>query len=100
MKCIVTDGSGNAAESQIATVTVEFPITITTQPQSVTANVGDQMNFSVKATGKSLSYQWYCRRIEDSSWSKWNGMTSATIQATADADMYGMQVKCIVTPRQ
>ena len=97
VKCIVTDGSGNAAESQIVTVTVEFPITITTQPQSVTANVGDQMNFSVKATGKSLSYQWYCRRIEDSSWSKWNGMTSATIQATADADMYGMQVKCIVT---
>ena len=62
VKCIVTDSSGNAAESQIVTVTVEFPITITTQPQSVTANVGDQMNFSVKATGKSLSYQWYCRR--------------------------------------
>jgi hypothetical protein len=53
VKCVVTDGGGNSAESQAATVTMNIPLEIITQPQSVTANVGDDVKFSVKARGIS-----------------------------------------------
>ena len=43
-----------------ATVTVVVPPAITQQPNSVTANLGNNVTFTVKATGTApLSYQWF-----------------------------------------
>jgi hypothetical protein len=55
----VTDVAGSQT-SNAATLTVNVPPLITTQPQSQTVTVGAMATFSVSATGTSpFSYQWY-----------------------------------------
>ncbi len=55
--CIVSNSTGSAS-SDAATLTVNPATAITQQPESVTANVGDNVTFSVTAEGSNLSYQW------------------------------------------
>src|ERR1035437_1843478 len=51
--------AGGSVTSSGATLTVLIPPTITTQPQSHTAVVGQSTSFSVAASGTApLSYQW------------------------------------------
>ena len=97
VKCTVTDGNGNTVDSESAVVTVNIPLAITKQPQSVTANIGDSVKFTVKASGNDLSYQWYYKKADASDWTKWTGHTSANTTATANESWNGMQVKCTVT---
>ena len=55
---IITNAAGSVTSSN-ATLTVNLPPAITTQPQSVSAAVGSNVTFSVAATGTApLSYQW------------------------------------------
>lgn len=54
----VRNGGGSVL-SDVATVTVVFPPTITRQPASATVPQGQSATFSVQATGGSLAYQWY-----------------------------------------
>ena len=97
VRCAVTDSNGNTIHSEAATVTLCYPLEITQQPQSVTANVGDTVKFAVKASGSGLSYQWYYRKSGASSWTKWPGHTTATTSATSNESWNGMQVRCTVT---
>lgn len=53
----ITNGSGSATSTE-ATLTVQGPPAITTQPVAVSVNVGATAAFSVTATGNSLAYQW------------------------------------------
>ena len=54
----ITNGFGNTT-SNAATLTVNVPPTISTQPASQTVNVGQTATFSVTATGTgTLTYQW------------------------------------------
>ena len=92
----MTDGSGSKIDSKIATVTMNIPLAVTQHPKSVSPKKCEKVTFSVKATGKDLSYQWY-KKSADSSWTQWNGMTSASVSGTADNSWNGMQVKCTVT---
>ncbi len=56
---LVTNNWG-AVTSAVATLTVNVPAFITTQPQSVTVTQGQTATFTVAANGTpSLSYQWY-----------------------------------------
>jgi len=56
---MVSKGSGSVF-SQAATLTVSAPPVITTQPQSQTANAGNNVQLSVVAGGATpFSYQWY-----------------------------------------
>ena len=56
--CVVTNSIG-VATSSAATLTVNDPPSITTQPQSLTQDPGDSATFSVTAAGKAtLTYQW------------------------------------------
>ena len=97
VRCTVTDSKGSTAESKAATVTIDIPLEITQHPKSVAASVGDTVNFTVKAKGNGLNYQWYYRKSGDSSWTKWAGHTTATTSGTADASWNGMKVMCAVT---
>jgi hypothetical protein len=57
-RCIVTN-AGGAATSQVATLTVNVPPTITNQPQSLSVKVGSNATFAVLVGGTPpLSYQW------------------------------------------
>jgi hypothetical protein len=55
--CLVT-GSCNDLESNPASVQIDAPIVITTQPVSKQACPGSNISFTVAATGTNLSYQW------------------------------------------
>lgn len=96
LKCVVKDSSGKTAESKTATVSVKIPLSITSQPASVTVKSGTTVKFTVKARGKDLTYQWYYKKAGASSWSIWKGHTTATTSAKANDTWNGMQVRCAV----
>src|SRR5205085_2070985 len=55
---LITNSAGNAT-SMVATLTVDAPPSILTQPQDQTVTVGQDASFTVAATGiHGLSYQW------------------------------------------
>ena len=92
--CKITDGSGKTLNSSTVTISV---LSITIQPTNVTVAAGKNATFRVKATGSGLKYQWQYKKSGATSWSNWNGRTTASITATANATWQGMQVRCIVT---
>jgi hypothetical protein len=56
--CIVSNGCGSETSAG-ATLTVSTPISITQQPQSETACVGEPLNIVTVATGTNATFQWY-----------------------------------------
>ena len=52
--------------------------------------------FKVKASGGSLSYQWYVLKTGTSSWAKLSGKTAASLKITAKKTMNGYKYKCLV----
>ena len=95
--CVITDESGETAETQPATVILDQPLEITLQPENVTAAAGEQAVFSLKARGTgNISYQWYTRPSGTASDMLMEGETSSTFTATAGE--YGeMKVWCVVS---
>ncbi len=71
--------------SDPATLTVIKAPGIVTQPKSVTAEVGQTVSFTVKATGGDLSYQWYYRTGASGSWSKCSNGAGATLSVEVKA---------------
>ncbi len=67
---------------------------IKTQPKSVTAKKGAKAKFTVKATGKDVTYQWYYRTSEDGEWILLEGQTSANLTVTATEGNIGWQFRC------
>ena len=95
--CKVRDSSGNTVNSAAATITVTPPaITITSQPRGKAINLGESLTLSVKAQGKSLSYQWYYKKRGASGWSIWNGHTHASESVTPNETWDGIQLYCRV----
>ena len=97
----VTDSGGGFVESNIATVTVMAPPSITSQPTSQTVTAGATATFSVTATGGGLSYQWQSRPGASGSWSNVAGgsggtTASFTTAAVSTADS-GTQYQVLVT---
>jgi hypothetical protein len=56
-KCDITSACGFLS-STVATLTVDAPVSITTQPTNLSACPGDNITFSVLTTGTVASYQW------------------------------------------
>ncbi|MGE3109649.1 MAG: immunoglobulin domain-containing protein [Phycisphaerales bacterium] len=58
--CVVTASCGGVVNSNIAVLTVNEAVAITTQPVSQTAMPGDNVIFGVAATGGgTINYQWF-----------------------------------------
>ena len=55
--CNITGDFGSVT-SDMATLTINTPVSITTQPQNQSVNQGDDVTFTVQAQGSNLSYQW------------------------------------------
>ncbi|MCX5697980.1 MAG: immunoglobulin domain-containing protein, partial [Candidatus Omnitrophica bacterium] len=94
--CLVTNSAGKAT-SVGATLTVNQPPAITTQPANQTVNIGNRVTFSIKATGTApLTYQW----MKTSSAGVFTGIpgaTSVSYAFTPVATDNGAQSRCIVT---
>lgn len=91
---VVTNGAGSLT-SDSATLTVQVPVTITTQPQSQTLANGDTLNLSVAVDGNPApTFQW---RIDSNAIS---GATTATYTKTdlveADAGTYDVVVSNVL----
>jgi hypothetical protein len=57
---VVVSNSGGSTTSSTASLTVNVPVSITSQPQSQAVTQGQNASFSVAASGTfPLSYQWY-----------------------------------------
>ena len=91
-KVIVSNGAGNTTSSQ-ATLTVNSPPSITTQPANQTVTAGQTATFSVVASGTgTLTYQW------QEGGTNISGATSAsyTTPVTTSADS-GSKFQVVVT---
>ena len=97
-RCAVTDGYGKTVYTNAATISVN--LSITSQPQSVSAAVGATAKFTVAAAGKAtLTYQWQSRKNSSGSWAN-SGLStakSATLTVNVTAGLDGYQFRCIVT---
>jgi len=94
--CVVSNSCGNVTSSS-ATLTVYPSTQITSQPTQQTVYVGQNVTFSVTASGNNLTYQWQKNGTNLTNSTHISGATSSTLQifnvTTADVGQY----RCIVT---
>ena len=83
--------------SNAATLTALAKPVITTQPQSKTAVIGANVSFTVKASGKQLSYQWQYYNSSKGAWENMVGKTSATLTLEATSGRSGCRYRCKIT---
>ena len=89
--CVVTNSAGSATSSA-ATLTVNTPPTITTQPVNQSVTAGANVSFSVAASGTApLSYQW---RLNGANLP---GATSTTLNLTSVTTNQAGNYSCFVT---
>ena len=87
----------SAIEKEVANNPPPGVLTIKTQPKNVTADNGSKVKFSVSAVGTKLSYQWYYKKSDETSWTLWSGHNTASTSVTVNSSWNGRQVCCRVT---
>ena len=96
VRCVVKDKYGNSVKTDAAALTMEKPLSITAQPQSVTVADGERATVTVGATGEGLTYTWYYLNKGASSYLKTTSFTGNTYSVIMNADRDGRKVRCIV----
>ena len=89
--CIVSNSGGASTTSSAAKLTVNIPVTITTQPSPQSACIGGTASFTVAATGSGLSYQW------QNGGANISGATSATYSIASIASSNAGNYTCVIT---
>ena len=95
-RCVVTNEAGSVI-SDVATLTVIRKPSISAQPESVTAALGESVSFSVIASGENLSYQWQYKKVGQSDWTDWAGKTTASLTVKGTSTNNGCQYRCVVS---
>jgi hypothetical protein len=80
--CVVTGACGSAVTSAAAPLIVSTAPQITTQPTSQSVCAGQTVNFSVAASGSSLTYVWRRGSTIITNGGKFSGATTATLTIT------------------
>ena len=95
-RCKITDEAGNVVYSDGAMLSV---FGITTQPKDAAVKSGASAKFTVKAIGKSLSYQWYWSSDDGATWaaSGASSATTKTFKVTGKASYDNRIYKCVIT---
>ena len=94
--CIVTDKYGKTDKSK--TVVLRQQATITTQPKTTSAALGETAKLTVKAKGDGLKYTWYIKNAGGSKYSK-SSVTKSTYSVTMSEKVNGRYVYCVVTDK-
>ena len=94
--CVITDPDGAALKTDTVKVMVKKPVTITMQPVSISASVGQNKTISVTAEGEGLKYQWYYKRPDMAAFDK-STQTTATYAFTVTDIWDDCQVYCVIT---
>jgi hypothetical protein len=94
VRVLVRNGVSQAVSST-AVLTVQTPVTITTQPTSRAVPTGATTTFTVRAAGTSPTYQWQYGSAT-SGWRNVAGATTPSWTRTTSAADHGMQVRVVV----
>lgn len=96
-RCKVSNSLGTVYSNSVKLTVVK--LSVTTQPKSVSAAVGDTATFTVKAQGSGLSYQWQYKKTGSTAWNNCSGGSakSATLSITAESYRDGYQYRCKIT---
>ncbi len=78
------------------TVTRVQTIGLTSQPKSVSGQVGTPISMSVTASGENLSYQWEYYDVNSGSWKDYVGQTES-VQCTNIFRLESTRLRCRVT---
>ena len=94
-RCRVRTAAGGEAYSNIATLTVKIqPPVIKTQPKSLSVKSGKKAKFTVKASGKNITYQWVGRTDANSEWKPVPGGNKKDLTIVASKANNGSQYYC------
>ena len=93
--CVIKDKTGATVKSNVVTLYMGNPAKITKQPTNVNVVSGATAKTSVTATGDGLTYTWYYKNKDASSYSK-SSITTKTYSMTMDSTRNGRQVYCVV----
>lgn len=106
-RCVITDDAGTSVHSDMFKILEAPPLTITKQPQNVTAYVEDKVTFSVETTGgkSPVSYQWQVQKGNEGwknsngSWS--TGFDSKNFTFTVEDDEFSgdYTYRCVITDK-
>ncbi len=93
-KCVVKGLCGTVSSDE-ATLTINAPIQVTTQPQSQDVKQGENVTFSIAATGAISSYQWQKDDSPISDGGKYSGTSTSelTISSVSTAEKGNYSVK-------
>jgi hypothetical protein len=97
-RCIVSGTCAPPVTSACATLTVNEPVSITSQPANALGCTGGNASFNVAATGAGLTYSW---QVSTDAGLTWNNLTppvnTATLTLTGlTAGMNNNQYRCVV----
>ena len=102
-RCLITGTCAPAATSACAVLTVNTPITITSQPTNSTLCAGGNAIFSVTVTGTTPTYQW---QESTNGGGTWNNLTNVGVYSGATTNsltltgvtfaMNSYQYRCVV----
>ena len=80
---------------QLASLSRQPPVVITTQPENYYGTTGSTATFTVAASGDRVTYQWQCSTDDGETWSNVNGSTSTTLNIPTQASVNGNLYRCI-----
>ena len=70
---------------------------VTAQPKSLSAPIGEAVNFTVTATGVGLTYQWQYNKGEGWKTSNGTGSKTNTLTINTAAGYNNYQYRCVIT---
>lgn len=96
-RCVITGGC-NTVTSTAATLTVQVPPSINTQPVSVNICSGTANTFSVNASGDVLTYQWQISTDGGTNWVNVNGaVNNQLLVSNVTTAQNNHRYRCIVS---
>ena len=97
-RCTVSDGETTLISNAAAMILAKPEVRIVSQPVSVTAQLGQDVTFQVKAEGKNLTYQWQFSNNGGQSWANSGAACAVTDTMTVTMLAYrdGQMYRCVV----
>lgn len=92
--CVVKDKYGKSVKSEV--IQLQLAATITTQPKTAYAQLGQTASTTVKAKGDGLTYSWYYKNAGDSAYTK-SSVTTKTYAVEINNETKDQKVYCVVT---
>ena len=95
--CVVTDKYGNTATTNTVTLNMKTVAKITKQPVNAYAASGATAKVTVGAVGDGLTYKWYYKERNGSSFHYTSSFKGSTYSVKMNSTRKGRQVYCIIT---